>query len=76
MDTAHLATGVLAAVSALGVPPGATSTCSFDSAGATLNVQMLAARVVIRAGGDRILVDGHDCDPGDVVIGFERKEQP
>jgi hypothetical protein len=59
--TAHLATGVLAAVSALGVPPGATSTCSYDSAGATLNVQMLAPRVVIRAGGDRILVDGRDC---------------
>jgi Ca2+-binding RTX toxin-like protein len=58
---AHLATGVLAVASALGVPPGATSTCSYDAAGATLNVQMLAPRVAIRAGGDRILVDGHDC---------------
>ena len=49
------------AVSALGVPPGTTSTCSYDAAGATLQVQMLAPRVAIRAGGDRILVDGRDC---------------
>jgi Ca2+-binding RTX toxin-like protein len=56
--TAHLATGVLAAVSALGVPPGATSTCSYDAAGATLNVQMLAPRVVIRAGGETLEVIG------------------
>jgi hypothetical protein len=59
--TAHLAAGVLAAVSALGVPAGATSTCSSDPAGATLNVQMLASRVAIRAAGDRIFVDGRDC---------------
>jgi hemolysin type calcium-binding protein len=61
LSTAHLATGVLAAVSALGVPAGATSTCSHDTAGAMLNVQMLAPRVVIRAAGGRVLIDGRDC---------------
>jgi hypothetical protein len=59
--TAHPATGVLAAVSALGVPAGATSSCSYDAASGTLNVQMLAPRVAIRAAGDRVLVDGRDC---------------
>jgi Ca2+-binding RTX toxin-like protein len=59
--TAHLATGVLAAVSALGVPAGATSTCSYDAAAGTLNVQMLAPRVGIGAAGDRVVVDGRVC---------------
>jgi hypothetical protein len=56
-----LATGVIAAVSALGLPTGESSSCSFDPAAATLNAQMLSARVVVRAAGDRILVDGRDC---------------
>jgi Ca2+-binding RTX toxin-like protein len=59
--TAHLASGVLAAVSALGVPAGATSTCSYDAATGTLNVQMLAPRVAIGAAGDSVLVDGREC---------------
>jgi Ca2+-binding RTX toxin-like protein len=67
-----LAAALALACAALALPAaaGAASTCSFDVAGATLQVQMLAPRVVIAGSGDgRIVVDGRPCAaPGAGVI--------
>jgi hypothetical protein len=59
---AALALALASAALALPAAAGAASTCSFDAAGATLQVQMLAPRVVIAGSGDgRIVVDGRPC---------------
>src|SRR6185312_478715 len=56
-----MAVGALMLVSAaLGLPSGAT--CSYDATTATVQAQMLSARVVVANAGDgRILVDGRAC---------------
>ena len=47
---------------ALGLPAGARGTCSYDAATATVQAQMLSARIVVANAGDgRILVDGRVC---------------
>jgi hypothetical protein len=61
MTGASAVVGVIAALSAPGLPVSATPTCSFDAATATAQVQMLSPRTVISRGGDRILVDGQAC---------------
>jgi hypothetical protein len=55
--------GVIAALSASGLPTGAASSCAYDAAAATAQVQMLSPRTVISRAGDRILVDGRVCAP-------------
>jgi hypothetical protein len=55
-----LVTGLLAAMP-LALPTGAASTCSYDTATATVQAQMLSTRTVISRGGDRVLVDGRAC---------------
>ena len=59
------------AAAALALPAGAqaASSCSYDVANATLQAQMLSARVVIANAGDgRILIDGRVCaSPGDAA---------
>jgi hypothetical protein len=60
---ATLLAGVIAAVAAPGLPTGAASSCAYDGATATAQVQMLSPRTVIGRAGDRILVDGRACAP-------------
>jgi hypothetical protein len=62
---------VALAVAAIALPSGASaeSTCSYDVATATVQAQMLSARVVISNAGDgRILVDGRACRSADGAL--------
>ena len=63
MRRAHLLTAALAVVPALALPSGAgaAASCSFDAPTATVQVQMLSARVVVGRAGAGILVDGRTC---------------
>jgi hypothetical protein len=52
---------LMALTAALSLPTGG-ATCSYDAATATVQAQMLSARVVVaNAGNGRILVDGRTC---------------
>jgi hypothetical protein len=52
---------LMALTAALSLPTGG-ATCSYDAATATVQAQMLSARVVVANAGDgRILVDGRTC---------------
>jgi hypothetical protein len=52
---------LMALTAALSLPTGG-ATCSYDAATATVQAQMLSARVVVANAGDgRILVDGRAC---------------
>jgi hypothetical protein len=63
VSAVSLVVGVIAAASASALPTGAGSSCTFDAATGTAQVQMLSPRTVIGRAGDRILVDGRGCAP-------------
>jgi hypothetical protein len=57
-----MALSALMAVAAALSLPSTGATCSYDAATATLQAQMLSARIVVASAGDgRILVDGRAC---------------
>jgi len=57
-----MALSALMAVAAALSLPSTGATCSYDAATATVQAQMLSARIVVASAGDgRILVDGRAC---------------